>query len=69
MVLCAGEEVDMGEPWLETWSPSDRAGRADADRATLFLARASAVALAASSTVPVWWFWCRVSVVRRVKVF
>jgi len=27
------------------------------------------VAAAASSTVPVWWFWWRVKVVRRVKVF
>jgi hypothetical protein len=27
------------------------------------------VAAAASSTVPVWWFWWRVKVVRRVNVF
>lgn len=46
----------MGDPWLEMWSPSERGGRVEADRATLFLARASAVARAASSTVPVWWF-------------
>ena len=69
MVLCAGDGVEIGDPWLLTWSPSDRAGRADPERATLFLARASAVARAASSTVPVWWFWCRVSVVRLVNVF
>lgn len=53
MVLCAGDGVDMGDPWLLSWSPSDLAGRAEVARAMLFLASASAVALAASSTVPV----------------
>lgn len=50
-----GEGVDRGDPWLETWSPSEWAGRAEAARALLaFLANASAVSRAASSTVPVW---------------
>jgi hypothetical protein len=32
-------------------------------------ARIAAVAASDSSMVPVWWFWCLVRVVRRVKVF
>lgn len=60
----------MGDPRLEACSPSEWAGRAEAERAALaFLARASAVSLASPSTVPVWWFWWRVRVVRLVKVF
>ena len=52
---CAGEGVEMGDPWLDVWSPSDR-GRDRAAAALAPLAKASAVALAASSMVPVWWF-------------
>lgn len=52
--LCAGDGVVMGEPWLERWSPSERAcGTCLA----LDAAKAAAVAAAASSIVPLWWFW------------
>lgn len=63
--LWLGDGVETGDPKADPCSPSDRAFvRAVAPRAS-----ASAVALAASSIVPVWWFWCLVNVVRRVKVF
>ena len=67
MVRGPNEGVEFADPVSEYDPPSDAArwlkpGR-DAD------ARTAAVAAAASSTVPVWWFWCRVKVVRRVNVF
>jgi hypothetical protein len=67
MVLWAGEGVvSKGDPWLDMWSPSERAWPIILG---LEAARAAAVAAAASSMVPLWWFWCLVKVVRRVNVF
>jgi hypothetical protein len=71
-VRCAGEGVDIGEAWLEfEGSPSERATWLGVILAVPVgpRAKASRVAAAASSIVPVWWFWCLVNVVRRVKVF
>lgn len=73
MVRWPGDGVDSGEPWLEPWlSPlSDRDPWLVSRLIVLEAPRANAaaVARAASSIVPVWWFWCRVNVVRRVNVF
>ena len=49
---CAGEGVVSGEPLFDIWSPSERAPVLLPARA----AKAAAVAAAASSIVPVWWF-------------
>jgi hypothetical protein len=46
MVRCAGDGVVIGEPWMERWSPSERAWEAP-------FAFEAARAAAASSTVPV----------------
>jgi hypothetical protein len=50
-----GEGVDIGEPAAEYCSPSDLGPRPVLLLPCL-VARAAAVAAAASSTVPVWWF-------------
>jgi len=58
MGRCAGDGVDRGDAWTDpACSLSERGLFALAAAAALApLASASAVALAASSTVPVWWF-------------
>lgn len=56
----------MGDLLSEYSSPSEREPRPCIEARE---ARAAAVAAADSSIVPVWWFWWRVRVVRRVKVF
>lgn len=54
IVRWLGEGVVIGEPWLDMWSLSDRACDIPLD---FDAARAAAVAAAASSMVPLWWFW------------
>lgn len=49
-----GDGVGIGEPFSEKSSASERGPRAEPDPRD---AKAAAVAAAASSTVPVWWFW------------
>jgi len=53
MVRCAGDGVESGEPWFDACSLSDRGLVLAAAAALAPLARASAVARAASSRVPV----------------
>jgi hypothetical protein len=52
----AGDGVVSGDPVLERLPDGERVGRAGRPPAERD-ARAAAVAAAASSTVPVWWFW------------
>jgi hypothetical protein len=71
-VRCAGDGVERGDSWFDACSLSDRdfvLAAAAAAAALAPSAKASARARAESSTVPTWWFWCLVRVVRRVKVF
>ena len=56
MFRWAGDGVERGETWFDACSPSDWVLALALAAALAPLARASAVALAASSIVPVWWF-------------
>jgi hypothetical protein len=77
MVRWAGDGFERGDAGFDACSLSDcdlvlataAAAAAAAAAALAPWAKASARARAESSTVPTWWFWCLVSVVRRVKVF
>lgn len=62
------EGVEVADMVREYVPPSDSA-RWEYPDGRVADAKTAAVAAAASSTVPVWWFLCRVKVVRRVKVF
>jgi len=53
IVRCAGDGVESGDSWVDACSLSDRGFVLAAAAALAPLARASAVARAASSTVPV----------------